>query len=410
MNTWFYDFLDGEIGGLEKSSFDCISKEEITLFLKKHNIFFNKKFPLQTMGAIPVEKMQFENTLSNGSEIVGKIRFSDSGISIWVKPELVDNHVIICDLLTAQNKYQENIIDCLSKTSINRDNPITKITQALNPNGIFLQIPDNLEIKGTFVIEVAFSENNTLIPLNIVSLIGKSTSVNILINYSSIENDHRKLIIFSKTDFFLDQSASLHVFSNQHCNENTAIFIDEKIIQEKDSISEVFSLDTGAAVVERNVSIDLNGEGAESIITGVYKPEDGKKYYYDTEQNHKASNTTSDLQYKGVLGKEAFMSWKGNIVVEQKTIGTNGYQLNNSLILDESARIESVPGLEILTDDVRCSHGVTIGNIDKNHMFYLQSRGINETEAEKLIVDGFLTSAKRRVKNQGLLEIISRFL
>jgi len=117
----------------------------------------------------------------------------------------------------------------------------------------------------------------------------------------------------------------------------------------------------------------------------------------------------SDLLFKGVIGKNAFTFWKGNIIVEPKTFGANGYQANKNLIIDESAKVESIPGLEIITNDVRCSHGVTIGNIDRNHMFYLQSRGINKEEAEKLIIDGFLSSAKNRIRNQDFLKLVSTY-
>jgi Fe-S cluster assembly protein SufD len=150
----------------------------------------------------------------------------------------------------------------------------------------------------------------------------------------------------------------------------------------------------------------LIGEGGSANITGVYNPKNGQRFYYDTQQNHNASYTESDLLYKGVLGKKAYSSWKGNILISQNTRGTNGYQSNDNLMIDPFSEAESIPGLEIMTDDVRCSHGVTMSNIDKNQMFYLQSRGINKEDAEKLIVDGFLSSAVKRMADKDFEKFI----
>ena len=165
-------------------------------------------------------------------------------------------------------------------------------------------------------------------------------------------------------------------------------------------------LDQGSAVTDRILDADLIGEGGSVIITGLYDSRNGQRFYYDTQQNHFASHTKSDLLFKGVLGKYAFSSWKGNILVSKNTIGTNGYQSNKNLIIDPSAKAESMPGLEILTDDVRCSHGVTMSNIDKEQMFYLQSRGINQKDAKKIIIEGFLSSAVKRIADKRTQEFI----
>ena len=128
-----------------------------------------------------------------------------------------------------------------------------------------------------------------------------------------------------------------------------------------------------------------------------------------TRQLHRQSNTFSDLLYKGVMGKDSFTSWKGNIIVEQGTRGANGYQANKNLIIDESAKLETIPCLEIKTDDVKCSHGVTVGNIDEDHLFYLQSRGMGKEEARQLIIAGFLESIRTRISNENLRDLVSTF-
>ena len=198
----------------------------------------------------------------------------------------------------------------------------------------------------------------------------------------------------------------MSILQKQKVGKETALFITEHLLENKDATLINFILDRGGALTDRFLSAELIGEGGSANITALYDPKNGQRFYYDTQQNHIASYTTSDLLFKGVLGKSAFVSWKGNILVSKDTKGTNGYQSNNSLLIDTSAKSESIPGLEILTDDVRCSHGVTMGNIDKNQMFYLQSRGINQEDAEKLIVDGFLSSSVKRMADKGYEEFI----
>jgi len=200
-----------------------------------------------------------------------------------------------------------------------------------------------------------------------------------------------------QNDYFLAENAQLNVLRHQTAGEkNTLILVDDLIKQGRNSKMGFLNIDEGAKGLSSKISVVLDGDGAESIVTGVYRPGNDCQFYYDTEQIHNASYTESDLLYNGVIGKNAYTSWKGNIVIEENTRGTNGYQANNNLVIHELAKVESVPGLEIKTDDVKCSHGVTIGNIDKNHMFYLQSRGINKDAAENLIINGFLRSPLNR--------------
>jgi Fe-S cluster assembly protein SufD len=122
----------------------------------------------------------------------------------------------------------------------------------------------------------------------------------------------------------------------------------------------------------------------------------------DTQQNHLAPDTTSDLLYKGALLDESRSVWQGMIYVAPKADKTDGYQTNRNLVLGKNARADAIPGLEILTDDVRCSHAATVGKIDSDHTFYLESRGIPKMEAAKLVVEGFFDDIMQRIPFEGI--------
>jgi Fe-S cluster assembly protein SufD len=165
-------------------------------------------------------------------------------------------------------------------------------------------------------------------------------------------------------------------------------------------------LDHGGEVIDRYIDVKMMGMNSSSKITGLFSSTNGQNFNFDTQQNHYSAYTNSDLLFKGVIGKKASSSWKGNIFVSEDSVGTNGYQANRNLLIDPSAKVDSTPGLEILTDDVRCSHGVTMGNIDKDQMFYLQSRGIEKKEAERMIIDGYFRSTLKRIPDMQLRNYI----
>lgn len=148
--------------------------------------------------------------------------------------------------------------------------------------------------------------------------------------------------------------------------------------------------------------LNLIGEGAEGRMSGFYFT-DGKQHLdHDTQQNHLAPNTTSDLLFKGVLTEESRSVWQGMIYVAPGAQKTDGYQANRNLVLSKKARADSIPGLEILANDVRCTHGATVGKIDPEELFYLRSRGIQLHDAERLIVEGFFDPIMQRIPFEGV--------
>jgi Fe-S cluster assembly protein SufD len=158
----------------------------------------------------------------------------------------------------------------------------------------------------------------------------------------------------------------------------------------------------GTHLTKNFSDIDLVEPGAEGRISGFYFANGTQHLDHDTQQNHLAGNTISDLLYKGALMDESRSVWQGMIYVAPGADGTDGYQANRNLILSKGARADSIPGLEILADDVRCTHGATVGKIDEDELFYLYSRGIPEDEARRLIVMGFFERIMDRIPFEGV--------
>jgi len=142
---------------------------------------------------------------------------------------------------------------------------------------------------------------------------------------------------------------------------------------------------------------DMEGENGIALMSGVYFADSKQQFHYDTQQNHIAGHCKSDLLYKAALRDTARAVWRGNIRVFPNAQKTDAYQANRNLQLSDKSRADSIPGLEIEADDVRCTHGATVGQIEAEPMFYLESRGVPKEDARRLIVEGFFAPVIERI-------------
>ena len=152
------------------------------------------------------------------------------------------------------------------------------------------------------------------------------------------------------------------------------------------------------------------GRGATSRVTGAYFTDGTQHLDYDTYQLHLAPDTTSDFAFKGALRDTARADWRGMIRVEEGAQKTNAYQENRNLLLSKTATANSIPGLEILANDVRCTHGATLSQVDREQLFYLMARGLPRSEAERLIVRGFFQDVLDRIELEPVREALGEAL
>jgi Fe-S cluster assembly protein SufD len=153
----------------------------------------------------------------------------------------------------------------------------------------------------------------------------------------------------------------------------------------------------GSKFTKSLIESDMIGEHGTALMSGVYYADSKQQFHYDTQQNHIAAHCVSDLLYKSALRDSARTVWRGNIRVLPGAQKTDAYQANRNLQLSHQSRADSIPGLEIEADDVRCTHGATVGQIEDEPMFYLRSRGVPELDARRLIVEGFFAPVIERI-------------
>ena len=155
---------------------------------------------------------------------------------------------------------------------------------------------------------------------------------------------------------------------------------------------------------------ELTGPGSTGKLTGFYVADGDRHVDLDTTQEHRAPNAVSDLYFKGVLTDRGRSVWRGIITVDEGAQGTDAYQQDRNLMLSPTAHADSIPGLEIKANDVRCTHGATISPVDRQLLFYLMSRGLPRPQAERLIVDGFFADVLARIVAEPVREAVGEAL
>jgi Fe-S cluster assembly protein SufD len=199
-------------------------------------------------------------------------------------------------------------------------------------------------------------------------------------------------------EIVVGDGAKVEYVNLQNLSHRTWLFASCHARVERDAELDWVAGGFGSAKGKVRIQNDLAGRGATSRVTGAYFADGSQHLDYDTYQRHVAPATQSDFAFKGALRDRATSVWRGMIRVEPDAQQTNAYQENRNLLLASTAHANSIPGLEILANDVRCTHGATLGQVDREQLFYLMARGLTRAEAERLIVRGFFQDVLDRVE------------
>ena len=211
-------------------------------------------------------------------------------------------------------------------------------------------------------------------------------------------------------ELFIEQGAKLEYVSMQNLSRETWHFASHHARVERDAELDWVAGGFGSKKGKTRIQNDLVGQGATSRVTGAYFADGTQHLDYDTFQEHAAPSTTSDFAFKGALRDEATSVWRGMIRVEKDAQKTNAYQENRNLLLSPKAHADSIPGLEILANDVRCTHGATVSPVNRDELFYAMARGLTRPDAERLIVRAFFQEVLDRVELEPVREALAAAL
>jgi Fe-S cluster assembly protein SufD len=280
---------------------------------------------------------------------------------------------------------------------------------ALWQHGLLVTIPRGVVVEQPLYVRIANAAENDALFFRLLFVAEEGSQATLIEEYASRSPG---LHGYSNTvaELFVEQAAQLEYVSLQNLSQETWHFATHHAQVGRDAKLDWVAGGFGSKKGKIRIQNDLAGPGAESRVTGAYFADGEQHLDYDTFQEHIAPSTTSDFAFKGALRDKATAVWRGMIRVEKDAQKTNAYQENRNLMLSEQAHADSIPGLEILANDVRCTHGATLGQVDREQLFYLMSRGLSRAEAERLIVRGFFQDILDRIELEPVRETLGEAL
>ncbi len=306
--------------------------------------------------------------------------------------------VIFTDLASAVRQHPELVQRALGSVVATDENKFSALHYALWNSGTFVYVPRNVVIDQPLQTVVYQSEGKQAGFHHTLVLTEESAVVTLVEDYLGAASGMSN----SAVELAAGPNSQLHYLHLQNLAESAWNFSTQRMQLQPDSLVRYFIGSWGSRLSKAWINMELNGRGAHGELLGLYFPGGRQHLDHHTNQLHVAQNTTSDLLIKGALKDRSRSVYQGYIKVYPGAQKTNAYQANRNLMLSKTARADSIPGLEIEADDVRCTHGATAGQVHAEYIFYLMSRGIDRTNAERMIVQGFFEEVLNRIPVEGV--------
>ncbi|NQU33371.1 MAG: Fe-S cluster assembly protein SufD [Bacteroidetes bacterium] len=319
--------------------------------------------------------------------------------------QILEDGIVVGSIIEAQKKYPEIFEKHFNEIAKTNNNGLSSVNAALFTDGLFIYVPDNVNSqKAVQLIKMVNRDISTMINTRNLIILGKNSSLSFLHCDDSI-NQHSGFLV-TNTEVFLGENASLDLYKLQNLNNNTTLVNSTFIQQEKTSTLNVNVLTFNGGIIRNEFMVDLIGEGADANISGMYLMDDNQHVDNQVKVLHSAPNCTSSELFKGVLDDKASGVFNGYIYVARDAQKTVAFQKNANILMTSTASIDSMPFLEIYADDVKCSHGATVGQLDKDALFYLMQRGISENDAKLLLMYAFITEVTNKISIAALKDSI----
>jgi Fe-S cluster assembly protein SufD len=275
--------------------------------------------------------------------------------------------------------------------------------------GLLVRVPKGVVVEQPLYVRVANAVEDGSLFWRLLVEVEESASLTLIEEYASARPDLRGYSN-AVAELFVGPNAKLEYVSIQNLSRETWHFATHHARVDRDAELDWVAGGFGSKKGKVRIQNDLAGPGATSRVTGAYFADGQQHLDYDTFQEHIAPRTESDFAFKGALRDRASTVWRGMIRVENEAQQTNAYQENRNLMLSPKAHADSIPGLEILANDVRCTHGSTTGQVDREQLFYLMARGLSRQEAERIIVRGFFQDILDRIDLEPVREALGAAL
>lgn len=311
--------------------------------------------------------------------------------------ELAESGVIFASWQRAEREHGEILEQYLGQVVPDDEGKFSALAAAMAADGILVYVPKGVQVEDPLHSVLWAPGAGHLSFSRVLVVVEEGASLTYVHEMASPTAEEGDSIHDGIIELWVGDAANLTFVELQNWGQHVWNFTHERSRVGRDANLDWIFGSVGSKLTKTFTELDLAGQGSTGRMSGFYFVEDDQHLDQDTQQNHLAANTVSDLLFKGGLVDRARSVWQGMIYVAPGAQKTDGYQANRNLILSEKARADSIPGLEILADDVRCTHGATIGQLEEEPIFYLMSRGLPREEAERLVVDGFFAPVMDRI-------------
>lgn len=316
---------------------------------------------------------------------------------------LAGKKLVVQSLADAAVNHPEMVERYVQGTArVKQPRKFTALVDAFWNFGIFIYVPAKTIITRGVLIRYTHSTAGRVVLPYLVAVADEQSELTIAEQYES--PDSVEMLALSAREFYAKQGAVLRAASLQEWGDKTFHIGEDWVRAERDARVDWVSLLLGGQLSKMMVSCDVAAPNSNAYLSGLFFAEKQQHIDQCTLQLHSSANTYSNLLYKGAVKDRGHSIYQGVIDAAPHAVKVDAYQMNNNLILSEGARADSLPGLEIDADDLKCSHGATCGNLDPNHLFYLRSRGLSEAAARQLLVMAFFEEVIARVPHEFMRE------
>ena len=307
---------------------------------------------------------------------------------------------------------KETVSEYLSKWAIKEMNSFVVLNTAFAHNGIYIYVPDGLVLdRPVHILNIAHTEEEpTVISPQKIIVAGENSKLTVIETYHHLINSQQTYFTNTVTQLVLKRNAIVDHYRIQDEGENAFFINNTEVEQLRDSTYSSYVVDLGGKLVRNNLSSILKDSGTMTNFYGLYVGINKQHIDNQTFIDHAYPNCNSNELYKGILTDKAKGVFNGKIIVRPDAQKTNAFQKNHSLVLSKTASMNSKPQLEIFADDVKCSHGATIGQLNKEALYYMRSRGLSKKEAISVLKQAFLTEITELIKIEPVREKVEQLL
>ncbi|MBS4168076.1 Fe-S cluster assembly protein SufD [Parachlamydia sp. AcF125] len=329
-------------------------------------------------------------------------------------PELSDlsglpAKVVVTPLERATRSFGAFLTNQWGKTLLEEADPFATLNAAIHTDGIFVYIPPRLQVeKPLQVLEIMDADDSSCLAMpRFHFFVGSQSELHVLSTHSSLSGG--AYWVNQGADFAIEDQASVRYTQVSHSlPQECWLMASTRAYLKKNSRFVAVHTTEGSATTRHDYRVVLNGENAHAELNGTWSLNEKREAHTHVLVDHQSPHCHSFQLFKGILNGSSHSSFEGKILVRQAAQKTNAFQLNNNILLSDIARAESKPNLEIFADDVKASHGATVGQLDKEQLFYLETRGCSPADAKRLLIEGFAQEVFNKISIPSIRQLLAQ--